>query len=183
MTSGFTTKLYTFDPRPSFPFLTVAKRYWRPNSPHLHDPTALTLVFAHGTSFHKEQWEPTIDDLQAAFERHASGAVRIREIWTVDAPNHGDAAELNEETLKLGYAGVSVGWEEYGRSLHLLLSGLGTGVDVDFTQHKLVGIGHSMGAVSLALAMGHYPKQRPCSRAARRNAATAGLPKRKHINC
>lgn len=106
MASGFSTKLYTFDPRPSFPFLTVAKRYWRPDAPHLDDPTAVTLVFAHGTSFHKEQWEPTIDDLQLAVEQHARGAVRIREIWTVDAPNHGDAAELNEETLKLGYAGV-----------------------------------------------------------------------------
>jgi hypothetical protein len=27
-------------------------------------------------------------------------------------------------------------------------SGLGTGVDVDFRGHNLVGIGHSMGAVS-----------------------------------
>jgi len=43
---------------------------------------------------------------------------------------------------------MAVGWEEYGRSIHLFLAGLGTGVDVDFTGHKLVGVGHSMGAVS-----------------------------------
>ena len=118
MPSGFSTKLYTFDPRPSFPFLTVAKRYWQPDSPYLDDSTALTLIFAHGTSFHKEQWEPTIDDLQSAVERHTEVSVRIREIWTVDAPNHGDAAELNEETLKLGYAGVckSAGACAYGIS-------------------------------------------------------------------
>jgi hypothetical protein len=106
MTTGFSTKSYTFDPRPSYPLLSVVKRYWKPDSPFLHDPQALTLVFAHGTSFHKEQWEPTIDDLEAIVEKHASGSVKIREIWTVDAPNHGDAAELNAETLKLGYEGV-----------------------------------------------------------------------------
>jgi len=44
-----------------------------------------------------------------------------------------------------------VPWEDYARSIHLFLSGLGTGVDVDFTGHKLVGIGHSMGAVSLCV--------------------------------
>lgn len=44
-----------------------------------------------------------------------------------------------------------VPWEDYARSIHLFLSGLGTGVDVDFTGHRLVGIGHSMGAVSLCV--------------------------------
>jgi hypothetical protein len=106
MTTGFSTKSYIFDPRPSYPMLSAVKRYWKPDSPFLHDPQALTLVFAHGTSFHKEQWEPTIDDLEAIVAKQAGETVKAREIWTVDAPNHGDAAELNAETLKLGYEGV-----------------------------------------------------------------------------
>jgi len=32
---------------------------------------ALTLVFAHRTAFHKEQWEPTVDDLQVVTNAEA----------------------------------------------------------------------------------------------------------------
>jgi hypothetical protein len=42
-----------------------------------------------------------------------------------------------------------VGWEEYGRVIHAFLTGFGTGVNIDFSTHRLVGIGHSMGAVAL----------------------------------
>ncbi|PPQ76614.1 hypothetical protein CVT26_012740, partial [Gymnopilus dilepis] len=86
-------------------------------------------------------------------------SVKIREIWTLDAPNHGDAAVLNEGALGPGSGFEHIfPWEEYGRSIHLFLSGLGKGVDVDFSGHNIVGIGHSMGAVSLALSLGYHPK-------------------------
>lgn len=42
-----------------------------------------------------------------------------------------------------------VGWQEYARGLHALLSGLGTGVDVDFSTRRLVLIGHSFSATAL----------------------------------
>lgn len=42
-----------------------------------------------------------------------------------------------------------VGWEEYGRSVHAFLAGLGTGIPVDFNTRNLVGVGHSMGGVAL----------------------------------
>jgi hypothetical protein len=42
-----------------------------------------------------------------------------------------------------------VSWEEYARSIHALLSGLGHGINVDFRTRRLVGIGHSFGAVSM----------------------------------
>ena len=45
--------------------------------------------------------------------------------------------------------GPIVSWDEYTRSIHMLLAGLGKGINVDFTKRKLVGIGHSMGAVAL----------------------------------
>ncbi|CAA7261886.1 unnamed protein product [Cyclocybe aegerita] len=192
MSTRFQTRTYTFDPRPAYPLLTVAKRYWRapastfnsdsyspdsysPDSEPLADPDpdpdALTLIFAHGGSFHKEQWEPTIDDLWVLLEggvnineegKEGNGhgkkkRPKVREVWTIDAANHGAAAILNEGTLKLGYESI-FGWEEYARSIHLLLSGLGTGLaGVDFSTHNLVGIGHSMGAVSLTLTLGYTP--------------------------
>ncbi|KDR77355.1 hypothetical protein GALMADRAFT_246742 [Galerina marginata CBS 339.88] len=156
MSIGFSTQSYVFDPRPSYPLLSVVKRYWREGSPYLNDPEALTLVFAHGTGFHKEQWEPVLDDLQTLLDK-GEGRPKIREVWSIDASNHGDAAQLNEETLNYGYK-HTFNWEEYARSIHLFLSGNGKGVDFDFTGHKLVGIGHSMGAVSLGLSLGYYPK-------------------------
>ena len=44
---------------------------------------------------------------------------------------------------------LSVSWEEYARSIHAVLTSLGTGIDVNFSSRRLVGIGHSMGAISL----------------------------------
>ena len=43
----------------------------------------------------------------------------------------------------------AVRWEDNARLIHAFLSGLGTGVDVDFRKHRIIGIGHSMGANSL----------------------------------
>ncbi|KAG7451534.1 uncharacterized protein BT62DRAFT_927244 [Guyanagaster necrorhizus] len=146
---------YVFDPRPNYPLVSTLKRYWKPSSPYLEDEDALTLIFAHGSGFHKEQWEPTIEDLFSFIEVH--GGLNIREVWSIDASNHGDAAILNEEVLRWGYE-ETFRWEEYARSLHALLMGLGTGVDVDFTSRRLVGIGHSMGAVSLLLSMTFNPR-------------------------
>ncbi|KAG7095543.1 hypothetical protein E1B28_006281 [Marasmius oreades] len=146
---------FVFDPRPNFPLLVTAKRYWNPESPYINDPTALTLVCLHGTGFHKEQWEPAIDDL-LALVKAKNDQVRIREVWSIDAPNHGDAAVLNEETLSWGYE-VSFRWEDYGRATHSLLAGLGKGIDMDFSKHRLIGVGHSMGAVSLLLSTNFFP--------------------------
>jgi len=99
---------YTFDPRPNYPLLITAKRYWNPSSPSFSDPNALTLIFTHGTGFHKEQWEPAIDDLYNLLDRR--GSATVREIWSIDAPNHGDAAILNEKALTWGYHPICTCW-------------------------------------------------------------------------
>ena len=44
---------------------------------------------------------------------------------------------------------ITVIWDAYARIVHLFLTGLGTGVDVDFKKRKLVAMGHSMGATAL----------------------------------
>ena len=162
------TDSFVFDPRPNYPLVTTAKRYRHPKF-FSEDPDALTLIFAHGTGFHKEQWEPTIDDLLDALKRDnpASAPLKIHEIWNLDCANHGDAAIINEAELAWGYTNVcechsnvsscatltlilsSVPWHEYARSIHAFLKGQGTGIPVDFSKRRLVGVGHSMGAISL----------------------------------
>ena len=103
---------YVFDPRPHFPFRIVAKRYWIgelcPDADD-HDTFSktredvLTPVFVHGIGAHKEHWEPTIQQLFQNQQAATRGTVRFRDMWTLDLPNHGDSAILNEETLLLGY--------------------------------------------------------------------------------
>lgn len=95
-----THESYVFDPRPNYPLLTTAKRYWRTNSLDSNDPDALTLVFVHATGFHKEIWEPTMEDIYLFAEARE---LKIREMWSIDAPNHGEAAILNEKSLLWGY--------------------------------------------------------------------------------
>jgi pimeloyl-ACP methyl ester carboxylesterase len=188
---------FVFDPRPNYPLVLTAKRY-RLKKDHgegvdVNDlnPDASTLIFAHGTGFHKEQWEPTIQDLwsglllSSSSRREGDGSRQsssfaIREAWSLDCPNHGEAAVLNEETLQWGYEQVcefsfvspnfgtvfqkyvvntsptEVGWGEYARIIHLFLTGMGTGIPTDFSSHTLVGVGHSMGAISLILSL-TYP--------------------------
>jgi hypothetical protein len=102
--SPLSCQSYVFDPRPNFPLLLTAKRYYDPSSPHLMDPIAFTLIFGHATGFHKEHYEPTIEDLYGLIRDTGShSSPKIREVWSIDCPNHGDAAVLNEDTLRRGY--------------------------------------------------------------------------------
>ena len=79
------------------------KRYWHPEHCSA-DFDALTLIFAHGTGFHKEHWEPTLEHLYEYFGDYKyKSTVKIREAWSIECPNHGDAAVLNEEALTWGY--------------------------------------------------------------------------------
>lgn len=44
-------------------------------------------------------------------------------------------------------------WDDLARALHLFLNGLGTGLPKNyFRGHNLVGVGHSVGAVSILLS-------------------------------
>ncbi|KAI9513482.1 Alpha/beta hydrolase fold-1 [Russula earlei] len=149
---------YIFDARPHYPLLVSVKRYWVP-SLESTDGDAVTLVLAHATSFHKELWEPFLEDLYdqtTTSPRHNSPVPKIRDAWAIDCPNHGDSAVLNEKTLLSGYTPVFT-WEEYAQATHLILNGFGKGIDVDFKSRNLVGIGHSMGASAIVLAAAIHP--------------------------
>ncbi|KAF7358634.1 CCHC-type domain-containing protein [Mycena sanguinolenta] len=132
----------TFDPRPHYPLLLSVARYWDPSSPHLNDPTATTLIFTHATGFHKEQFEPTVQDL---YNLVPVDGPKIREVWPCDP-------DTSQYVLE---------WQEYSRAIHALLAGLGTGIDVDFTKRRLVLIGHSMGAIVNVVALSYRPELEP----------------------
>lgn len=92
---------YTFEWRPEYPFLVNATRYYLPTgtvaSSHEQSSPGFTAIFAHGTGFHKEQWEPTIHRL---FEFNTKANLPIlREAWSVDCPNHGQSYILNEKSI------------------------------------------------------------------------------------
>ncbi|KAF5325401.1 hypothetical protein D9619_009673 [Psilocybe cf. subviscida] len=179
-TAQFAAQTYVFDPRPAYPLQLAAKRYFVPGSPNSNshsnrsDADAPTLVFAHGTGYHKELWEPVMDDLAALVDGQdtAEGKARVvvGDMWAVDCPNHGDSAALNAAVLEYGYE-QTFGWEEYARVLHLLMNGHGRlrqtgGVDQrganfentsPFVGRRVIGVGHSMGSVGLALSLTYAP--------------------------
>ncbi|KAF9040786.1 Alpha/Beta hydrolase protein [Panaeolus papilionaceus] len=159
-------------PNDDIPLHIVAKRYWVPElnstsgSGQSSAAQALTLIFLHSTSFHKETWEPALEDL---FDRIISqtgpirgvhsgkntsnGRVLVREAWAIDCPNHGESAELNHRVLESpGFASVSC--EKYALAVHRFLSAcpkLANGERVDFTKRNLVGIGHSLGGNAMLM--------------------------------
>ena len=105
------SKSYTFDPRPLFPFQIVAKRYWIEGCPYAVDcdtssntrENVITLVFLHANGSHKELGEPMIQRLFEIQQAATRRTVRFHDMWSLDLPNQGDSAILNEETLRSGY--------------------------------------------------------------------------------
>ncbi|KAH7912290.1 Alpha/beta hydrolase fold-1 [Hygrophoropsis aurantiaca] len=155
------SKNYIFDARPDLPFQITAKQYWFEDTPYSAD--AYTLVFAHAAGFCKEQWETVIDGifklLRQSEDTNGDGLptkFKIREMWTIDAPNHGAAAILNEQVLQWGYDNV-FSWETYGRAVHAFLSGHGSRTDSYFRGHNIIGIGHSLGATAVMLSTTFQP--------------------------
>ncbi|KAI9438247.1 Alpha/beta hydrolase fold-1 [Lactarius indigo] len=152
------SQAYVFDARPHYTLLVPVKRYWVPEFEST-DPDAITLILAHALSFTKEHWEPLLEDLYgqlAITSRNSSSIPKIRDVWAIDCPNHGEGAVLNEGTLLDGYTPI-FSWEEYARAVHLVLNGLGKGINVDFKSRNLVGVGHSMGMSAIVLARTMYP--------------------------
>lgn len=84
-----------------YPLYITAKRYFVKELEAFEgDTDAVTVLALHSTSFHKETWEPTIEALFDAVLKNGPGKVKIREVWAVDCPNHGQAGVLNREVLK-----------------------------------------------------------------------------------
>ncbi|KAL4265483.1 AB hydrolase superfamily protein [Pleurotus pulmonarius] len=127
-----------------------ANRYTARDDAAARRGTHVTLIFAHGLGFHKEHWEPVIQELFTADIR--SGCPVLKEAWSVDSPDHGQSVFLNEEELRrqsISSCGT------YGTMISTLIhSGL---VDRD---DKIVFIGHSAGASAGVISTSHYERRR-----------------------
>jgi len=84
-----------------YPLHIIAKRYWIPSfEANSENPAAKTLIVLHSTSYHKETWEPTLEDLFELIVSQSNTEVLIRDAWAIDCPNHGESAVLNKQALK-----------------------------------------------------------------------------------
>ncbi|KAI0667882.1 alpha/beta-hydrolase [Trametes maxima] len=115
----------------------VAKCY----VPESGSPRGATLLLFHCAGSHKETWEPTIEHLFVA--KNASGTPLVREAWAFEMQSHGEAALANDAALTQMDAPLTV--EEYADGVkRFVASGALDG-------HRLIGIGHSLGATALLL--------------------------------
>ncbi|KAF8447216.1 Alpha/Beta hydrolase protein [Boletus edulis BED1] len=104
-------------------------------------PGGVTLIFIHGVSGHKEQYHTVITRLLSLRE---VATYDIREIWSIDFPNHGEAATLNRHLLDeyKAHSGKDEGTcttVDIAAYLHAFLS------LPRFRGHNIVGMGHSGG--------------------------------------
>ncbi|KAF4573292.1 hypothetical protein EYR40_003627 [Pleurotus pulmonarius] len=126
----------------------TAKRYrhtgTQSNVPSPVESERLTLLFLHCVGAHKEQWEPTI---QAIFERtskQSPNKTRVREAWSFDWQNHGDAAVLNKSAGTVTVYDWAAAISAFVKSDHV-------------KGHKIIPIGHSAGATTVVLTTKYLP--------------------------
>ena len=58
-----------------------------------------TLILLHSTGFHKEIWEPTLEEICSLLQEESKGI--ISQAWSIECPNHGASSTLNEAALSL----------------------------------------------------------------------------------
>ncbi|KAG7096188.1 hypothetical protein E1B28_003638 [Marasmius oreades] len=130
---------HSFPDNPKLNLKVTANRYswstYRHGHPNDRVDGGVTLLLFHGIGFHKEQWEPVVTRLFRISE--STKHVNIREVWAFDRENHGDAALLNREALKLWPACLPI--NEWALTVADLVKSKLHG-------HRLVAIGHSAGA-------------------------------------
>ncbi|KAF7356696.1 Alpha/beta-hydrolase [Mycena venus] len=81
--------------------LTLTFKRYRPlpaSGTKCPNATRVALVFVHCIGTHKETWAPVIEYLYQ-FQSSASCSVIIAEAWSMDLPNHGEAAAINQKIL------------------------------------------------------------------------------------
>ncbi|KAI0029222.1 Alpha/beta hydrolase fold-1 [Vararia minispora EC-137] len=97
----------------------------------------LTLIFAHGISFHKELWEPIIEQLFALDRKRI-----VRDAWCLDWQSHGESGLLNKHVLATR---EPVSTNEYADLLAFFSSSLARGCHI-------VAVGHSASTSAWVLA-------------------------------
>ncbi|TFK48254.1 hypothetical protein OE88DRAFT_1737945 [Heliocybe sulcata] len=89
-----------------------------------------------------ELWIPMV---KALYRLNAEGtAVKVRSVWAIDCPNHGDSCVLNDEVLKEKYS-EQFTLHDYGKAISIFLS---TGLLSPLEKSTLVAVGHSGGTAA-----------------------------------
>ncbi|KAF8998966.1 Alpha/Beta hydrolase protein [Cyathus striatus] len=138
------------EPSTSYPFYVLATRYSTSGSLNITERDGYTLIMTHGIGAHKETWEVTIRHFLSICNTGRS-PYRVKELYSIENPNHGESALLNADIIQ---AQCKDSWStmEYVHALKAFLSAdIHHGARVNFSERKLVGIGHSMGALTLIL--------------------------------
>ncbi|KAJ7486265.1 hypothetical protein B0H11DRAFT_2192301 [Mycena galericulata] len=138
--------LFALEPNSLCPFHIQALQYIPDDS--LDD--GFTLIFLHAVNLHKETFEAMLLHLL----KQTSG-IRIKDIWCIENPNHGESAWINRKLLSTPkYSGQ---WTaaEYSRAVHSFLASSSHGIN--FGERKLVGLAHSGAAPSLLLVQDEGP--------------------------
>ncbi|KAI8984799.1 Alpha/beta hydrolase family-domain-containing protein [Trametes punicea] len=142
---GLVTTLVRYKPPPS------AKG---PSAPFDRPRLQLSLILLHAIANHKETWLPTVEHLFGLQHAAPTNAFTIVEVWSMDAPNHGRAAILNERRLLSSFADGITG-KQCSRAVEAFLkSGLiAPGCSV-------IGVGHSVGSCVMVQATDDYAVDR-----------------------
>ncbi|KAJ3814771.1 hypothetical protein EV368DRAFT_44601 [Lentinula lateritia] len=115
----------------------------------------LVLLMAHGTGYHKEHWEPTIEHLYSLESEFASTktppTLTIRECWAVDVQNHGEAAVLNEQVTRE----KPEAWCKYCSATEIGRDILGS--NPSYRDNKFALVAHSASATAAILATTFFP--------------------------
>jgi len=132
---------FACDPRPKEPLQVTAVRY----QPDILPSDGLTLILLHASSVNKETWAPLVEALLAlqASAPADSAQPKILEAWSIECPNHGESAVINEEDINTKFPDYTWSGTLYARSVYAFLSSKPDGVD--FSKRRLVTIGHSIG--------------------------------------
>ncbi|KAK6980649.1 CN hydrolase domain-containing protein [Favolaschia claudopus] len=122
----------------------------------------LTFVFLHGIGAHKEQWEPLISEL-FSLQQNKPPHLQVREAWSLDRQNHGNAAVLNADELAVRDRGQfqAVSAAEWGEGIAAFLN------SEHMRGNRIVVVGHSAGSAAGVIATKHLDLSVVCIEAHR----------------
>ncbi|RPD64180.1 alpha/beta-hydrolase [Lentinus tigrinus ALCF2SS1-7] len=131
--------------------LTLSLTRLRPRNPPRGQTSGerFSLLFTHGTSFHKETWIPSVENLFELQAQSVGTAATVVEAWLMDVQNHGRAAVLNENKLLTNLEGINTLTRKSGS--YLAAYELARAIEVVFKSGlfagtSVVGVAHSASA-------------------------------------
>ncbi|KAG6830684.1 hypothetical protein H0H87_007340 [Tephrocybe sp. NHM501043] len=140
------SQFFVVEPSFGCDFYTEAVRF----IPSQSYDEGLTLLFLHANTLHKETFVPLITHFLEIMS-----PVKIKDIWSIDNPNHGHSGHLNQALLKSDKYRDKWSAGDYTKAAYAFLSSTSHGVE--FRKRKLVGVGHSVGGAALMILHKVHP--------------------------